>query len=111
MYINRTNHDSKKSFATQAVATVPAPHPTLVEEMSTSALSKSSISGITPRESGDVIVLQEEGASVNHWPLGKIQEVPPGADGLVRVVTVKTAKGTYKRPVIKMLPLFLYDES
>ncbi len=27
--------------------------------------------------------------------------VHPGEDGKVRVVTVKTAKGTYKRPVIK----------
>ena len=60
---------------------------------------------------GDVVVLCEDGAPVNSWSLGKIQEVFPGADGLVRAATVKTAKGVYKRLIVKMFPLFLYDDS
>ena len=37
--------------------------------------------------------------------LARIIQVHPGKDGKVRVVTVKTAKGIYRRPVIKMVPL------
>ena len=33
------------------------------------------------------------------WPLGRIVETSPGKDGSVRVVKVKTAYGTYVRPV------------
>ena len=44
------------------------------------------------------------------WPLAKIIEVHPGKDGKVRVVTVKTAKGIYKRPVVKMVPLVLTED-
>ncbi|XP_075256645.1 uncharacterized protein LOC142349118 [Convolutriloba macropyga] len=33
------------------------------------------------------------------WPLGQIVETSPGKDGSVRVVKVKTAYGTYFRPV------------
>lgn len=58
---------------------------------------------------GDVVILREDGVSVNNWPLGRIQEAFPGDDGLVRVATVKTAKGTYKRPAVKMC-LLLEDE-
>ena len=44
------------------------------------------------------------------WPLAKIIEVHPGKDGKVRVVTVKTAKGIYRRPVVKMVPLVLAED-
>ena len=33
------------------------------------------------------------------WPLGRVLEVYPGGDGQQRVVKVKTAYGTYVRPV------------
>ena len=39
------------------------------------------------------------------WPLGRIIELDPGEDGVVRVVTVQTSKGTYKRPAVKILRL------
>lgn len=58
-----------------------------------------------PRENlkvGDVVVLREDGMAVNHWPLGRIEEVFPGNDGLVRTAIVKTSKGVYKRPVVKI---------
>lgn len=62
-------------------------------------------------EPGDVLILREDGVPTNHWPLGRIQEVFPGEDGLVRAATVRTTKGTYKRPVVKMSPLFLCDDT
>lgn len=39
------------------------------------------------------------------WPLGRIVEVFPGKDGIVRAVSVKTKTGTYSRPVVKVCPL------
>ena len=39
------------------------------------------------------------------WLLARVTAVHPGADGKVRVVTVQTQKGTYKRPITKIVPL------
>lgn len=39
------------------------------------------------------------------WELGRIIQTHPGADGLVRVITVKTASSTFKRPIGKVCPL------
>ncbi|GFY40820.1 hypothetical protein TNIN_262271 [Trichonephila inaurata madagascariensis] len=39
------------------------------------------------------------------WTLARVIKIPPGDDGLVRVVDVKTAKGTFTRAVTNSLPL------
>ena len=39
------------------------------------------------------------------WPLACVISIHPGQDGKVRVVTVRTPKDTYKRPVVKVVPL------
>ena len=39
------------------------------------------------------------------WHMCRVMEIHPGRDGIVRVVTVKTANGTYKRCVKKLCPL------
>ena len=44
---------------------------------------------------GDVVILREDGMGPAQWPLAKIVKVHTGRDGQVRVVTAKTAKGTY----------------
>ena len=36
------------------------------------------------------------------WPLGRIEQVHPGQDGIVHVVNVHTKTGVYVRPVLKM---------
>ena len=36
------------------------------------------------------------------WPLARVQKIHLGKDGIVRVVTIKTLSGTYKRPVTKV---------
>ncbi len=51
---------------------------------------------------GDVVMLKEERFTPTKWPLGRITTVHPGKDGYVRVATVRTAKSTYKRPVVKL---------
>ena len=57
---------------------------------------------------GDVVILQEDNIIPCKWPLGRVVEVYPGSDGLVRVVQVRTSSGTYQRLVSKialLLPL------
>ncbi|XP_072389469.1 uncharacterized protein [Diabrotica undecimpunctata] len=39
------------------------------------------------------------------WPLGRVTAIHPGQDGVTRVVTVKTARGEYKRAVKNISPL------
>ena len=43
------------------------------------------------------------------WPFDKVIQTHTGKDGLVRVVTIKTATGTYKRPVTKIALLLPSD--
>ncbi|CAG7687347.1 unnamed protein product [Allacma fusca] len=54
---------------------------------------------------GTLVLIKDERLSPQQWLLGKITDTHPGADGLVRVVTVKTKSGSMKRPVTKICPL------
>jgi transposase InsO family protein len=58
---------------------------------------------------GEVVLLADDDGPRNSWPLGRIIATYPGKDGQVRVVDVKTAKGTYRRPVIKIIPLNILE--
>ena len=51
---------------------------------------------------GDLVILQEDNMIPSKWPLARVMQVFPGSDGIVRVVTVKTSAGIYKRPITKM---------
>ncbi|CAG7823797.1 unnamed protein product, partial [Allacma fusca] len=54
---------------------------------------------------GDMVIIKDDRLPPQEWRLGRIIEVHTGPDGLVRVVTVRTAEGTYKRPVVKLCKL------
>ena len=54
---------------------------------------------------GDIVLIREDGTVPTVWPLAKVTQTYPGKDGLVRVVDVKTSKGTYRRPVTKVATL------
>lgn len=56
---------------------------------------------------GELVLVRDDRLSSAKWPLGKIVELHPGNDGHVRVVTVQTAIGTYKRDItrISRLPI------
>ena len=54
-------------------------------------------------------MLQEHNLIPTRWPLARVIEVQPGNDGLVRVVTIKTSTGVYKRPVTKLAVLLPQD--
>ncbi|XP_054257637.1 uncharacterized protein LOC128982723 [Macrosteles quadrilineatus] len=61
----------------------------------------------TPHENlktGDLVLIHSNSPPLT-WPLGRIVSTHPGADGTVRVVTVKTVSGTFTRPVHKVFPL------
>ena len=49
-----------------------------------------------------LVLLKEDNLPPLIWSTGVIVDVHPGLDGLVRVVTVRTPKGVYKRPVTKL---------
>ncbi|XP_052567338.1 uncharacterized protein LOC120430428 [Culex pipiens pallens] len=58
-------------------------------------------------EVGKLVVIKDENSPPMRWKMGRIFEVHLGEDGVVRVVTLKTADGYLKRPVEKLciLPL------
>jgi hypothetical protein len=47
---------------------------------------------------GDVVLLKEDNTTPLHWPTAIITDVHPGPDGIIRVVTLKTTKGTLNAP-------------
>ena len=60
---------------------------------------------------GDVVLIAESNAARGEWPLGRVMEVYPGEDGLVRVVRVKSKNREYLRPVHRLCPLEYVEES
>ncbi|XP_076392692.1 uncharacterized protein LOC105661897 [Megachile rotundata] len=66
--------------------------------------SKWRIQGEQPKV-GDLVIIKEDNAPSMKWPLGRILHVHPGDDGIVRVVTVKTGSGIYKRSTTRLCPL------
>lgn len=54
---------------------------------------------------GQLVLVKDEGLHSTSWPLGRVEEVHPGSDGLVRVVRVKTKAGTKTRAVTHLSPL------
>ena len=56
-------------------------------------------------EINDLVLLKDENSYPLHWPLARVTEVMPGADGKVRVVKVQTKGGIFIRSVTKLCPL------
>jgi len=54
---------------------------------------------------GTMVVLREPNVPPITWRLGRVVDVHPGRDGLVRIVDVKTATGTYQRSLSKLCVL------
>ncbi|GFY67751.1 DUF5641 domain-containing protein [Trichonephila inaurata madagascariensis] len=59
---------------------------------------------------GDVVIIKENNLLPSVWPLGKFISTHPGKDGIVRVVTLKTKKGLYQRPIVKLCMLPVHQE-
>ena len=56
-----------------------------------------------------LVVIREDNLPPLQWQLGRIVETHPGADGIIRVVTVRTKDGIVKRPVTKLCMLPIED--
>ena len=54
---------------------------------------------------GQVVFLKDDNTTPLQWPTAIIIDVHPGPDNKVRVVTIKTTKGTFKHPIAKICPL------
>ncbi|XP_011859248.1 PREDICTED: uncharacterized protein LOC105556757 [Vollenhovia emeryi] len=67
----------------------------------------------TPEENmkvGQLVLVKDGRYPPAKWPLGRIKEVHPGPDNLVRVVTVETATSTFRRHVAGLSPLTIGEE-
>jgi len=63
----------------------------------------------TPRKNmsvNDIVIIKEECTPPTKWKLGRIMQVHPGIDGIVRVVTLRTStQSEIRRPVAKLCRL------
>lgn len=57
----------------------------------------------------DILVIRHENLPPTQWRLGRIIEVHPGADNLVRNVTIRHADGICRRAVQKVCRLLMAD--
>ncbi|GFU88492.1 integrase catalytic domain-containing protein [Trichonephila clavipes] len=58
----------------------------------------------------EIVIIKVDNIPPATWPLGKVIETHPGKDGVVRVVTLRTVKGRFKRPIHKLCKLPLHQE-
>ncbi|XP_073960633.1 uncharacterized protein [Choristoneura fumiferana] len=54
---------------------------------------------------GDVVIIVDPNLPRNVWPKGRVERVYPGADGVVRVVDVRTRNGLMRRPTKRLIIL------
>ena len=59
---------------------------------------------------GDLVVIHEENIPSTQWKLGRVSDLHKGPDNNVRIVTVKTATGMLKRPILKLTPILSAQE-
>ena len=52
---------------------------------------------------GDIVLMKDDNSARNEWPLGRIVDVYPSTDGLVRKVSVKIGDKTFDRPIQKLV--------
>lgn len=53
----------------------------------------------------DMVIIKENHTPPLTWPLGRITEIMPGSDGVVRVARVRTQQGSFIRPIVKLVKL------
>lgn len=61
----------------------------------------------SPLKEGDIVLIGDDDKKKQSWPLGRIVEVFPGADSIIRRVKVRTQNGEFYRAAQKIYPLEL----
>jgi len=56
-------------------------------------------------EKGTLVLVVDERYPPSKWSLGRIIQTHPGKDGHTRVVTVQTQTSVLTRPIVKVCPL------
>lgn len=54
---------------------------------------------------GELVVIKELNQPPLCWALGRVEEIFPGKDGVARVASVRTVKGTIRRAIANLCPL------
>lgn len=62
-----------------------------------------------PLSVGQMVIIKEDNLPPLRWILGRIEKVYPGADGIVRAASVRTAKGCFDRAASKLCILPIKD--
>ena len=54
---------------------------------------------------GDIVCVRGEVLQPTKWSLAQIEQIHPGPDRKVGVITLRTSRGMYPRPIVKIVPL------
>ncbi|XP_067205381.1 uncharacterized protein [Linepithema humile] len=68
------------------------------------------LKGVADYRVGRLCLIRNENTPPTRWPLARIVQVHPGKDEHIRVVTVRTAASTFKRPIVKIVLLPVCDD-
>ena len=60
---------------------------------------------------GSVVLIREDNVPRLKWPLGRVQELFPGKDGVTHIISLKTAKGVETRSIRKLHDLEVNDQT
>lgn len=55
-----------------------------------------------PVQVGQMVIIREGNTPPLSWIVGRVVDIHPGADGVAKVASVRTAKGVFKRPATKL---------
>ncbi|XP_076660082.1 uncharacterized protein LOC143363371 [Halictus rubicundus] len=59
-------------------------------------------------EIGSIVTVRDDNLPAMRWTLARVTQLHPGEDDIVRVVTIRTASGEYKRSIKCLAPLPIY---
>ena len=54
-------------------------------------------------QTGELVLIADDNVPRHQWPIGRVTNMFPGSDGLVRSVEVRAKGSTYKRPITKIV--------
>ena len=57
-------------------------------------------------QTGDLVWLVDDGIKRSQYKMARILTIYPGADGVIRSAEVKTKDGVFKRPSVRLAPMF-----